>query len=172
MKKIILIIILITGADLTFAQGTYKDENTGLTIDYPARWRYDTVGKHSALISENGSILLKSEFESNPSSPDDFIHTMQSNAGLVKYLLAAEYGDDYTLVDQGLTVFCGINAYYFIANITDDFNTGDTLHLKAKFIQTIYDDYSLEAIIMARETKYEAFLPKAEELLNSAYFSE
>lgn len=171
MKLIILFILLIT-ANLSFAQGTYTDENTGLTIDYPDGWRYEIDDTFTGLLSDDGMINIITEIETDPMSPEEFIRIGKTNTELITLMLSREYGEDYTLTDYGLTTFGGIDSYYYTADIKDDFGTDQTYFVKAKFINTNYKSYEVRVTILTVESKFDQFLTKAEEILSTAYFPE
>ena len=172
MKLITLFILLLLTANLSLAQGTYTDENTGLTIDYPAEWEYEVLGSSTGLVNDGDRIIIKSEIDTDPMSPEEFVNIAKNNKQLITLMLAGDYGEDYVLTDYGLTTFGGINSYYFTADIKDDFGTDKTYYLRAKFINTHYKNYAVNLIIMTLDTKFDQFLPKAEEVLNTAYFPE
>jgi len=171
MKLIILFILLLT-ANLSFAQGTYTDENTGLTIDYPAGWKYEVMGSSPALTSDSGLIVIKSSFDDSPLSPEDFVDEMTTNQELVRLIVGASFGDDCDFLESGLISVAGVGSYYMIVEMDEDFGTDKIIRVKLKSITTNYNNYKLEFTILTAKIRFDYFLPQAEELLRTAYFSE
>ncbi|MCB0723206.1 MAG: hypothetical protein KDC73_00775 [Ignavibacteriae bacterium] len=168
MKTAITLIISFITINITLAQGTLTDINTGLTIDYPEGWSY--IQEDSTIVIHNklGQLNIISQKTREPFDPIAFNQALGSDKELIKTMFPGITGEG--LLEHGTTYISGERSVYMVLNISQKFNTGTDEILKVKAIMTYYKGYMVNFSAMTIEENYKPFVAEIDDILKAARF--